>query len=130
MHRSISALALFAMALAAPASGRSDNAERIEIDLSSFKYTPSTITLTHGRSYLLHFVNQSGGGHDFVARSFFADATIEPGDRPLVGKGEIDLQGGETKDIHLIVPTPGRYEAHCSHFMHSTFGMKASIVVI
>lgn len=117
-------------ALAAPALARPDAAGRIAIDLSSFKYRPATITLRHGQAYILHFVNQSGSGHDFVARRFFGTAQVAPGDRQLVGEGAVELQGGEAADIHLIAPAIGHYEAHCSHFMHSAFGMKAEIIVI
>ena len=130
MFRSVSTLVLSVAALTAPALARPDAAERIEIDLSSFKYRPATITLRHGQAYILHFVNQSGSGHDFVAKKFFGTAQVAPGDRKLIGEGEVELQGGEAADIHLIAPAIGRYEAHCSHFMHSTFGMNAEIIVI
>lgn len=121
---------LSAIALSAPAIGRPESGQRVEIEMSSFKYTPSTITLKHGQSYVLHVVNRSDGGHDFVAKAFFAAAQVAPEDRRLIGKGEVELQGGAAVDIRLTAPAPGRYEVHCSHFMHSTFGMKAEIVVI
>ncbi|MDB5704779.1 MAG: copper binding s, plastocyanin/azurin family protein [Sphingomonas bacterium] len=121
----LAALLLFASAGPAAAQGPA----RIEIDLSNFKFTPSTITLHHGQSYVLHFVNKASGGHDFVSKSFFKAATIAAGDRAAVAKGEIELDGGETADVRLTAPAPGTYEAHCSHFMHSTFGMTGSIVV-
>jgi uncharacterized cupredoxin-like copper-binding protein len=115
--------------LASNAPGAAQTPDRVEIDLSSFKFTPSTIALHHGQSYVLHFVNKASGGHDFAAKAFFKAATIAPGDRATVAKGQIELDGGETADVHLTAPAPGTYEAHCSHFMHSTFGMTGSIVV-
>lgn len=129
MFRSVIALVL-SVAVTTPALARPDAAERIEIAMSSFKYSPANITLRHGQSYVLHFVNQSDGGHNFVAKRFFEAAQITSGDRKSVLNGEVALKGGETEDIHLIAPAIGRYEAHCSHFMHSTFGMKAEVVVI
>ena len=102
---------------------------RIEIDMASYKYMPAAITLHHGQTYTLHFVNRSHGGHDFTAPGFFAAAQVAPADRAKVTGGEVELAGGAEVDIHLIAPAPGRYAAHCSHFMHSVLGMKAVIVV-
>lgn len=102
---------------------------RVEIDLSSFKFEPATITLDHGRPYLLHFVNKSSKGHDFVAKSFFAAANVANEDRARTAKGGIELEGDQSVDIHLTAPQPGNYDVHCSHFMHSTMGMKATIIV-
>jgi plastocyanin len=103
--------------------------QAITVEMSSFKFTPATLMLTHGRAYVLHFVNVSSGGHDFVAKDFFANATVAPEDRAKVSKGEVSLRGGESTDIHLVPNTPGTYKSHCSHFMHSGFGMKGKVVV-
>lgn len=102
---------------------------RVEIDLSSFQYEPAVITLDHGRPYVLHLVNRSSKGHDFVAKAFFAAATVANEDRARTAKGGIELEGNESVDIHLTAPPPGTYDVHCSHFMHSAFGMKATIIV-
>jgi uncharacterized cupredoxin-like copper-binding protein len=123
----LSAVALLALTGAqAPAQG---GGERVEIDLSNFKFTPSTITLRQGQPYVLHFVNNAKGGHDFTAKAFFKAATIEPQDRAVVAKGEIELGGGETADVHLTAPAAGSYQVRCTHFLHSTFGMTGKIVV-
>ena len=103
--------------------------ERIDIQLSNFKFAPATIAMTHGQPYVLHLTNGSGGSHDFVAKGFFAAAQVAPGDRARIRGGSIELDGGESADIHLTAPAPGSYEVHCSHFMHSTFGMTGKIVV-
>lgn len=116
-------------AAAVPQTPEWDHAARVEIALSNFKFTPATITLKHGQPYLLHLVNRAEGGHDFVAKKFFAAATVAPSDKASVAKGEVELDGGDAADIRLIAPAPGSYEVHCSHFMHSTFGMKGTIVV-
>ncbi len=103
--------------------------ERVEIDLSNFKFTPDAITLRHGQPYVLHFVNQAKGGHDFEARAFFDAASVAPEDRAAVAKGKVALGDGQSVDVHLTAPAAGTYEAHCTHFMHSTFGMTGKIVV-
>ena len=127
MKSFLSAVALLALAGAqAPAQA---SPERVEIDLSNFKFTPSTITLRQGQPYVLHFVNTAKGGHDFAAKAFFDAATVAPEDRAAIAKGEIELRGGQSADVRLTAPVAGTYEAHCSHFMHSTFGMTGKIVV-
>jgi len=105
------------------------HARRVDINLANFKFTPATITLRHGQPYVLHFVNLSSGGHNFVARQFFAAAAIAPQNDAVVKSGAVALHGGETADVRLVAPAAGTYEAHCSHFMHSTFGMTGSVVV-
>ncbi len=103
--------------------------QRIEVDLSNFKFNPDQIVLHHGQRYVLHLVNRAGGGHDFNAKSFFAAAAIAPEDRALVTDGEVELHGNATVDIHLVAPAAGSYELHCGHFMHTALGMKGKIQI-
>ena len=124
-----SALLLSATLLAAPALAQPAPAERIEIAVSSFKFAPGPIRLVHGRAYVLHFDNRSGGGHDFTAKTFFAAASISPGDAAKVAGGEVDLHGRASVDVRLIAPAAGTYPVKCGHFMHAALGMKTQIVV-
>ena len=103
--------------------------ERVVIDMISFKYKPASITLHHGQAYTLHFVNRARGGHNFAAKAFFAAAQVAPADRAKVSGGEVEVAGGAEVDVQLIATAPGRYAAHCSHFMHKILGMKAAIIV-
>lgn len=127
--RSILFAALVTTSIAATAQAPAGAPQTIEIALSNFKFTPPTISLHHGQAYVLHIANRSGGGHDFVAKAFFAAADVAPADRRRITNGDVELGGGESADIHLVAPASGRYEVHCSHFMHSTFGMRGEIVV-
>ncbi|GAA0296465.1 hypothetical protein GCM10009087_02790 [Sphingomonas oligophenolica] len=125
---------MLAPALLVAASGSAQSpdwsqARPLTIELSSFKFTPAATTLEHGTVYRLHLVNTSSGGHDFVAKEFFAGSTIAPEDRARVKGGSVDVDGGESVDIRLIPGAPGTYKLHCSHFMHSTFGMTGTITV-
>jgi plastocyanin len=101
------------------------SSERIEIVLSNFAFTPSSIHLRQGRPYQLHFVNQGSGGHNFAAKSFFASARIS-GEAPP--GGVVELRKGESRDVSLV-PAAGRYKLKCTHFLHSGFGMKGEIIV-
>lgn len=125
-----SGVALAGSAAAQPnGQGGQPGATRIEVELHSYGYTPQTLTLQHGQPYLIHFTNTSKSGHDFTAKAFFAAADVAPEDRRKVEGGKLGLDGGESADVRLTAPTPGAYEVHCSHFLHTSFGMKGQIVV-
>ena len=100
---------------------------RIDVAMSNFEFTPATIHLKARQPYMLHLT--SDGGHSFAAPAFFAAATIAPGDRGKIAKGKIELGEDESVDIHFTAPAPGRYETHCTHFLHASRGMKGEIVV-
>lgn len=119
-------LALTSSARAAPDWGA---AHEVEIRLSNFAFTPDRIELKSGEAYRLHIVNTASGGHNFDAPQFFAAAQIAPSDQSKIAKGTIELKAGESADIRLVAPAAGSYKLHCSHFMHSTFGMTGEIVV-
>ncbi|KRC79947.1 cupredoxin domain-containing protein [Sphingomonas sp. Root241] len=117
----LAALAFLALTAAAPAE------QRIDVALSNFEFIPSTIQLTHGRPYVLHLTSK--GGHSFAAKAFFAAATIAPADRARIKEGKIELESGETADIHFTAPVPGNYPIKCTHFLHASFGMTGRFVV-
>jgi uncharacterized cupredoxin-like copper-binding protein len=122
-------LVLAPLLLIAPAQAQ-DAPKRIEIVLDSFKYVPNRIVLGHDENYVLHFTNASGGGHDFVAKTFFAAAHVDPRDAGKIVDGGIELGGGKSVDIRLTAPAAAAsYKVHCAHFMHSSFGMTGDIVV-
>ena len=114
-------LALFATTAAAPVE------QRIDVVLSNFKFTPATIQLAHGRPYVLHL--SSHGGHSFAAKAFFAAATLPAADRARIKDGKIELDSGDSVDVHFVAPAPGRYPLKCTHFLHAGFGMTGSVVV-
>jgi len=100
---------------------------RIDIALSNFKFTPATIHLKAHQPYLLHLT--SDGGHSFAAPAFFTAATVAPEDRAKIAKGKIEVDEIAPIDIHLTAPAAGSYEAHCTHFLHASRGMKGVILV-
>jgi plastocyanin len=100
-------------------------ARTVEVRLTSFDFTPSTIRLRAGEPIVLHLVNAAGGGHDFTAPQFFAAASGVSG--PVTG-GRVALGGHASADVRLT-PARGTYRLRCSHTLHSSFGMTGSIVV-
>ena len=97
----------------------------VTIGVSSYKFAPNPIHLKAGQPVTLTFVNQGGHGHDFTAKEFFAASAVSAGAAP---GGKIELEGNQTKSITLT-PRAGTYPAHCSHFLHSSWGMTDQIVV-
>lgn len=104
-------------------------AQVVPIALSSFKFTPATVTLEHGHPYVLRLTNTSKGGHDFAAKAFFTAAGMTAADRAVLHDGAVEVGGGDTADVRLTAPAPGHYPLRCSHLMHAAFGMKGEIVV-
>lgn len=118
----IAAVAALSIAFVAPAAAQPVTQT---IQVSSFAFSPHPIHLAAGAPVTLTFVNESGSGHDFTAKRFFASSRIVAGSAP---DGEIELRGHETKSITLV-PAAGTYKAHCSHFFHKQMGMTDEIIV-
>jgi plastocyanin len=102
---------------------------RIDITMSNFAYAPSRIDMPAGSEVQLHLINTSSSGHDFSAPELFAAGTIAPEDRAKVSDGGIEVEGGETIDVRFTPTKPGTYEIRCTHFLHTSFGMKGTAVV-
>lgn len=123
---SIAFAALPAVAAAQPPDRA--HAQRIEVKLASFDFTPSTLHLRAGQPVVLHLVNTGSGGHDFTAPAFFAAARVESASRGALAKGSIEVPGHRSVDVALV-PKAGDYPLKCSHAFHKTFGMTGRIVV-
>jgi plastocyanin len=116
--------ALLALALAAaPAAPE----QRVDVALSNFKFTPSTIALVHGQNYVLHLT--SSGGHSFAAKDFFAAATMPAADRAKLKDGKVELDSDTAVDLHFTAPRAGSYAIKCTHLLHASFGMTGKFVV-
>jgi len=118
----VKALLALALLAAAPAPE-----QRIDVALSNFKFTPSTIALVHGQSYVLHLT--SSGGHSFAAKEFFAAAAMPAADRAKVKDGKVELDSESAVDVHFTAPKAGRYAIKCTHLLHASFGMTGAFVV-
>lgn len=102
-------------------------AAAVEIVLKSFSFTPGTLHLRAGVPVRLT-IRDEKGGHNFAAPQFFAKAKIAAEDAGKVHRGKIELEAGEAVTIRLI-PAAGSYKLSCTHFLHTSFGMKGSIIV-
>jgi len=103
-------------------------ANTVEVRLSSFRFTPESITLEAGKPVALHIVDTASGGHDFTAPEFFAAAQIAREDAATVTEGQVELHGGQSATVHLV-PAAGTYKLTCTHFGHDALGMSGTIIV-
>jgi uncharacterized cupredoxin-like copper-binding protein len=104
-------------------------AQVIEVDLTNFAFTPSSLALQQGVPYRLHVVNKTAGGHDFTAKDFFEEAAIDPASQAMPKNGKISLRSGESADVGVVASHTGHYDLICSHMMHATMGMRGQIIV-
>ena len=98
---------------------------QLVVQVYSFGFAPQPIHLAAGRPVTLTFTNNSGSSHDFTAVAFFGRSRFIAGAAP---GGRIELRPHETRTVTLV-PAPGTYEVHCSHFLHTQMGMSDSIIV-
>jgi uncharacterized cupredoxin-like copper-binding protein len=122
-------LAAVSLSQHADATSAAASPEVVNVELSSFAFSPGHLSLEHGRAYRLHLVNVSGGGHDFSAPEFFAASEMAPADRAKVTGGRVRLSARQSVDLTLTPAKPGTYRLRCSHFLHAGMGMKGSITV-
>ncbi|HEY5710508.1 MAG TPA: cupredoxin domain-containing protein [Allosphingosinicella sp.] len=97
----------------------------VEVQLSSFDFTPSTINLRAGQPVTLHLANTGNGGHNFSAPEFFAASSGVSGP---VARGAVEVSGHQSVDVSLT-PARGTYRLKCTHTLHTSFGMRGAIVV-
>lgn len=123
MFRTLSLATL--VALAAPAAAQPITAA---VDLTNFKFTPAQIELKANLPTILVLRNDSSGGHSFTAPAFFAAAHVDPASARLIQKGKVEVPAHATVQVALT-PVAGQYPLKCSHPLHSSFGMKGTIIV-
>jgi len=122
------------LTLATPAIGQTapdwSKAETVNIGLSNYAFTPSTLTLHANTPYKLVFASTVTKDHDFTAPELFASGIVAADDKSKISSdGSVEVDDGGTVEVRFMPEKPGIYEFHCSHFMHETFGMKGQAVV-
>lgn len=101
----------------------------INISLTSYAFTPGTISLVAGTTYRVHLSNDSSKAHSFNAPEFFAASQVSPADQGKIEDGKVELEAGEAADLTVTPGRAGIYSLDCSHFMHDILGMHGKIVV-
>lgn len=124
-------LTMAACVLAVPAAAQQSAGgpvPTVPITLSSFHFEPAVIHLKAGVPVVLVLRNDSGGRHDFFAPDFFSTAKINPASVPHLHNGKAEVPGHSDVAIALV-PAPGHFSVKCTHPLHSSLGMKATIIV-
>ena len=124
----IAAFILFSSGAAAQPAPDWGHAQRVDVSLANFSFSPESIHLKAGRPVILHLSNTSSGGHDFTAKQFFAASAVRAQDRAAVRGGSVEVGKHRSVDVALV-PRAGRYPLKCGHTFHKTFGMSGEIVV-
>lgn len=101
----------------------------VNVRLADFSFKPNALSFEKGQHYRLHLSNEGSGGHNFSGAKFFAAVRIDAADQALVQKGKVEVPKGGSVDIGFTPVTPGRYKIKCTHFLHSSFGMKGTAVI-
>ena len=129
----IGVLLLLMQAVAAAQTGGEPvdwaHAQLVPIGMSNFAFQPNVIRLHANEPYRLHFVNSSDSAHNFDAAAFFQAVAIAPADRAKAPSGSVEVEEGAAVDVNILPRQRGSYPVRCSHFLHSTFGMKAMAVI-
>jgi len=112
-----------AHAAEAPAGTDWSKAQMIDIAMSDFNFAPANLQLRANQPYRLHLTNSSSHGHDFAAPTLFAAAAVAPDDQSKIEDGSVEVAGGQSIDVKFVPNAAGTYKFHCSHFLHSAFGM-------
>jgi plastocyanin len=116
------------MFVAAPVAAAAQPAgQTVDVQLTSFDFTPSELHLRAGQSVVLRLTNASGGGHNFSAPQFFAAAQVAAGQN-VIRNGTIEVPSHQTVSVRLT-PQRGDYRLRCTHTLHTTFGMRGRIIV-
>ena len=122
------ASALLIVASLVPLSdARAQTAVSLNIALTNYAFTPSTLNLKAGVTYHIHFTNDGSKDHNFSAPEFFAASQIAP--KANVKNGLVALDSGQSIDITVIPNHPGTFSVECTHFMHKMMGMHGNIDV-
>lgn len=98
---------------------------RVNVVLTSHRFTPSPIHLSGGVPVRLTIANQSGETHDFYAPEFFYWSKIQRGKVP---GGKLRLRSGE-RAVVTLTPRRGSYKLKCTRFGHAFLGMSTMIIV-
>jgi uncharacterized cupredoxin-like copper-binding protein len=107
-------------------------AERVDVTLADFSFTPDHLQFDRGRPYVLHLENRGSGGHNFDAPAFFRAVALRgegSSAEILASGGKVELAGGKAVDVYLVPQLAGTYPLECSHPLHSIFGMTGEIVI-
>ncbi len=108
--------------------------ETVDVVLSKFAFTPTTLTLKRKQPYRLHLTNTSNDTHTYSSDDLFGAVAVQkvvragvetPG---IIGNG-VSLEPNEEADLFIVPINAGSYRIYCDEFMHDTMGMHGSVTI-
>ena len=112
-----------------PATTDWSRVQTVQVVMTNYAFTPNALQFRLNTPYNLRLINNSGHDHSFDATDFFAAVSTAPEDRVKVVEGEVEVEDGKAVDVKFVPVKAGTYEFHCSHFLHSTFGMTGKALI-
>jgi len=109
-------------------------AQTVEVALSEYTFTPSTLTFEAGRPYRLLIHNTGSSAHTFTSRGFFQAIAAQKlvsdaGEVKLPYIEDIEIPSDSTKELYFVPVRAGGFPLKCSMFLHADFGMTGDINV-
>lgn len=109
-------------------------ATMVEVDLTEFAFSPSTLRFARGRPYALKLTNTGSTTHRFAAPGFFRAIAAR---RLIYSDAEasypfleaIALESRETKTVHFVPVAAGDFYITCDMPFHGMFGMSGRILI-
>jgi len=108
------------------------SAQRIDMTLDEFHFTPSQVSMAQDKPYSLHLVNSGKSTHSFSSAPFFSAVILRPdqaGDAGARSTGTVYVKPGETAVIDLVPVRKGKFTFECTQPLHALFGMTGEIDV-
>ena len=108
----------------------------VTVELSEYRYSPSTIRLQRGVPYKLELVNRGQARHYFTAPGFFRSIATRKVQANRDGEIkaayftalEMMPDGGQL-DMYFVPVRPGRYSVECTVPGHAEHGMVGQIII-
>ncbi len=109
-------------------------AEKINVVLSDFSFSPDALAFRAGQPYALVLFNPDRIAHNFTAGAFFRAIaaqrlTMSDGEAGMPILESISLASKETKILYFVAVRPGSYPLKCDVTLHATFGMTGEIEI-
>ncbi len=109
--------------------------EIVMVDLSEFKFEPTTLRFQEGVDYRLLLRNTGDRRHTFVSAGFFKAIATEKlisaegmTRRPYLQTIEV-RPGIWEKELRFVAVRQGTYDLECTVLLHALFGMEGKIVI-
>ena len=108
--------------------------EIVTVDLSEFKFEPTTLRFQEGVDYRLLLRNTGDRPHTFVSEGFFKAIAAE---KLISADGmiatpylqTIEVLPGSEKELRFVAVRQGTYDLECTVLLHALFGMEGKIVI-